>query len=284
MKKVFWFLVYSLILLFIGRSLIFIPQLNLNFKSQQQQSEDLRANVLQKFLKSVKGSYSIYYKDLKTGQSFGINENEVLTAASLNKIPIIMYLYSQAAAGKQNLEDKIVIQKNDIQDYGTGSIRYGGEGQSYSLKNLAKLSLEQSDNTAAHVLGIRLDLSNVQKYIKNLGFVSTNIANDKTTAVEMGKFLELIYNRKVTSSALTQEFLDFMKDTDFEDRIPRDLPKNVSVYHKTGDAIGMIHDVGIIDDGKNPFILSVLTSDITDEDSAKKTIGKIAKFIYDEQD
>lgn len=273
--------IYSIILLLVGRNLAFLPVVNLF--SEKAQMEDLRKNVLKKFLAQEQGSYSIYYKDLKTGREFGIDENKVLTGASLNKLPLVAYLYSLASHGKINLEKTIIIQKDDIQDYGSGPLRYGGPGQSYSLKNLAKLALEQSDNTAAHILGVRLDLVNVQKYINSLGFVSTDMANNKTTAKEMGKLLDLIWNRKITNEPLTRELLDFMRDTDQEDRLPVDLPKNVFVYHKTGDATGMIHDAGIIDEKNSPFILAILTSDITNEDTAKKTIGKIAKFIYDQQ-
>ncbi len=280
MKKMSYFIIFSLLLLFIGRQLSFIPQIS--FGTAKESSQDLRKDVLEKFLKGEKGSYSIYFKDLKTGDEFGIDENKVLTGASLNKLPLVAYLYNQAARGKQNLEDKIVIQKEDIQDYGTGSLRYAAPGGSYSLKTLTKLSLEQSDNTAAHVLGIRLDLKNVQAYIKSLGLVSTDMVNNKTSAHDMGKLLELIYNRKITNSALTPELFDFMKDTDFEDRIPRDIPKNIPIYHKVGDGIGFIHDAGIIE-AKNPFVLAILTSDIQDENEAKKTIGKIAKFIFDAQ-
>ena len=63
---------------------------------------------------------------------------------------------------------------------------------------------------------------------------------------------------------------------------PRDLPGNVSVYHKAADAITMVHDVGIVvpPNGKDPFILSVITTDIVDEEEAKKNMGKLASFIY----
>ena len=281
-KLIIAFVVYSIALLFIGRSLVFLPQVN--FSSPEQKAADLRKNVLQKFLKNERGSYSMYYKDLKTGEEFGIDENKILTGASLNKLPLVAYLYSQAGKGKINLEDKIVIQEDDIQDYGTGSLRYADPGGSYSLKTLTKLSLEQSDNTAAHVLGIRLDLAKVQRYADSLGLSSTNMLNNKTTARDTGKILDLIYARKVAGESLTRELLDFMRDTDQEDRIPRDLSTTVAVYHKTADGTGFVHDVGIIDNGKTPFILAVLTSDIKDEEELKKVIGKIAKFIYDRTD
>lgn len=285
-KTIIGFVVYSIVLLFIGRNLSFLPVFDI--RGSEQKTKDIKKNVLQKFLKEEKGSYSIFYKDFATGQEFGINENKVLTAGSLNKLLIISYLYNLARDNKIDLEDKITIQKKDIQDYGTGSLRYEGEGKPYTLKTLTQLALEQSDNTAAYVLSLRLGEDKIQEYGKKLGLVSTNMANNKTTARDMGKILELIYSGKITSDPLTAELLDFMKDTDFEDRLVRDIPKSVSVYHKASDAINMIHDVGIINPLRegdrelgNPFILAVLTSDIKDEEEAKKTIGKIAKFIYD---
>src|SRR3989344_6139315 len=113
------FVVYSLSLLFIGRQLSFIPQIKFGGEVRLKTS-DLRKDVLEKFLKHEKGSWSIYYKDLTTGEEFGIDENRMATAASLNKMPIVAYLYNRAGAGKIDLEDKISVQKEGVQDYGTG--------------------------------------------------------------------------------------------------------------------------------------------------------------------
>src|SRR3972149_11888204 len=198
-KIIIAFVVYSIILLFVGRQLSFLPQIR--FGDVRLTTSDLRKNVLQKFLKEEEGFYSIYYKDLKTGQEFGINENKVLTGASLNKLLIISYLYNLARDKKINLEDKITIQKKDIQDYGTGSLRYGNEGKPHSLKTLTELSLEQSDNTAAHVLSVKLREDKIQDYGKKLGLLSTNMADNKTTAHDMGRILELIYSGEITSEA-----------------------------------------------------------------------------------
>ena len=97
----------------------------------------------------------------------------------------------------------------------------------------------------------------------------------------MGRLLDLIYKRKIANEALTRELLDFMKDTDFEDRLARDIPKSVAVIHKAADGTSFVHDVGVIDDGKKPFVLSILASEVRSEEQAKATIAKIAKFIYD---
>lgn len=280
MKKIVFLVFYTVALLIIGKNLPFIPSLSL--KSEAVKTDELKAKVAD-LVKKQKGFFSIYYKDLKTGKEFGIDENKLLTGASLNKIFITSYLYNQATNGKINLEDKISIQENDIQDYGTGSLRYQEPGKPYTLKTLSKLALEQSDNTAAHVLGIKLGTDKVQEYVRSLGLKSTNMVNNITSAKDMGRIMELIYIGKVANKSLTLELLDFMKDTDFEDRIARNLPGNVSLYHKTGDAVAMIHDAGIIESGEDVFVLSILTNEIEDEEQVKKSIGKLAKFIYDER-
>ena len=72
-----------------------------------------------------------------------------------------------------------------------------------------------------------------------------------------------------------------MTDTDFEDRLSKNLPENVKVYHKTGDGEGSIHDVGIIDTGNNVYFLGVMTSDVGEaEQETKDTIAEISEKIY----
>lgn len=280
MKMFVSFLFYSLFLLFLGRNLPFLPQVE--WKAKEQNTQDIKRKV-QQFIMTQKGMYSLYYKDVTSGKEFGINENRVLAGASLNKLMIVSYLYHLAAKNKIDLEEKVVIQKEDIQDYGTGMLRYNGVGETLSLRSLAQLALEKSDNTAGYVLGIKLNMEDIEAYAKELGLSSSSMKNNKTSAKDMGKILDLLYNEKITNKAYTQEFLDFLKDTDFEDRLPRFLEEDVVVYHKIGDAVNMVHDVGILDAGKKPFILAVLTTEIVDEEEAKRALGELAKIIYEER-
>lgn len=284
-KLIITFVVYSIALLFIGRHMTFLPTVSLIGKNEAEVEvvNEINREVLDKFLAAEDGTYSIYYKDLNTGEELGIDENKVLTAASLNKIIIAAYLYKLAGEDEIDLEDKITVTDDDIQDYGTGSIRYESMPKAYSIKQLSKLMLEESDNTAAHVLTVYLGEDKLQEYSDELGMEATYIIDNTTSAYDMGLILEEIYKEKVTSKALTREMLDFMKDTLFEDRLARNFPSEIEVYHKAADAVTMIHDVGIIDDGKNPFILAVLTTDMVSEDHAKEKIGALAKFIYDER-
>lgn len=238
---------------------------------------------IQEFTKDKKGNYSIYFSDLNSKNlSLGINEHAIYTAASVNKVAIIAVLYYLAGKEKINLDEKITVQESDIQDYGSGSIRYLPVKSIYSLQTLAKLSLEQSDNTAAHIIANKIGVDNIQKIINSWGLTQTDMVNNKTSLSDMYLLFKKIYSVEITTPSLTKELLDFLSDTYIEDRIPASLPSSAVVYHKTGDFIGGMHDVGIIKNGDAVFFLGVLTSDIGDtEKDTKNAIAKIAKKIFD---
>lgn len=280
-RKIFTIIAFTFLVLLIGRNLTFLPRLSL-FSSHSSQMTALKEQV-GKLIGEEKGTYAVYFADLdKEDLSFGINEHYVHTAASVNKVPIIAALYYLGSRNKIDLDERITIQEKDIQDYGTGRLRYEKLGGTYSLKTLAKLSLEQSDNTAAHVLAKKIGIDTIQKTIKDFGLTQTDITNNKTSLSDMYILFKKIYKGEITNPSLTREFLDFLKDTDIEDRIPKLLAEDVSVYHKTGDAVGSIHDVGIVEKNDTVFFVGVMTADVGDsEEETKNTIAKISKIIFE---
>lgn len=270
--------VVAIFFLFLGRHLTFLPTINLSMSTPE---EDLQTEI-QKILEGKAGSYSIYYKDLDSESEFGIDETQINTAASVNKVPIIAALYLLDKEGKIDLDERVTIQESDVQDYGTGSIRYQEMPQTYSLRNLAKLAMRESDNTAAHVIEIKIGEENVQKLVEVWKMNQTNMVENQTSTKDMSIIFEKIYKGEIADEANTKELLEFMTDTDFEDRLTKDLPKQAISYHKTGDDEGYVHDVGIIKTPKKTYYLGVMTSDVGGkEEEAKNTISEISKTIYD---
>ncbi|RJR28401.1 serine hydrolase [Candidatus Microgenomates bacterium] len=243
-----------------------------------------QAQLLEQIKKSFeteKGSYSIYIYDLKSDSGFGLNESAIFTAASVNKIYILAALYHQADQGKLDLDEDITIQSKDIQDYGTGVIRYQGAGTVYSLKTLAQLMIEKSDNTAAFVLTNIIGANTIQQLVNDWGFIQTDIDNNKSSNKDVAGMFLKIYRGEVTDQAHTQEMIGFMDDSDFENRLPKDLPKNINVYHKIGSEVGVIHDAGIVDLPEHPYYIGVLTNDISDIEGTENKISEISKMVFD---
>jgi beta-lactamase class A len=278
-QKTFIFLFYSFFLLILGRNLLFIPVVSIGGTTKAKDTEAIRQDVVD-LLKDKKGEFNVCYTDLITEDSFGIHPDTVLTGASMNKLPVVGYLYFLAGKKEIDLQETVVIQKSDIQDYGTGVIRYEEPGKTYTLQYLAQLALQKSDNTAAHVLNIRLGEDNIQAFAFNLGMSATNMVENDTSCRDIQTFFKKLFANKIAPEALTKEMMGYMENTDFEDRLPRFLPRNLHVYHKTGDGVNFIHDGGIISNGNTPFILVVTSSNLTDEEEAKVTIGKIAEKIF----
>lgn len=278
MRKLLTVIVYTLVILLIGRNLTFLPRFQV-LSNPDTYAKDLEHQT-KEIIEKKKGSYGISYYDLTSKKGFGINQDEMFTAASINKLPIIATLYYLENKGKIDFDEQITLTENDIQDYGTGSLRYAKLGTTYSLKTLAKLSLKQSDNTAAHILASKIGVPMIQDTIEHFGLTQTDINNNQTSPSDMTLLLQKIWDNQITTKAKTKELLGFMRQTDIEDRIPAKLPSSSIVYHKTGDAVGSLHDVGIIKEGDTVFILSILTSDIgKDESVTKQAISEISKVI-----
>ncbi len=227
------------------------------------------------------GVYSVYVYSFKQDVGLGFNENTIFTAASVNKLPILAALYFEAQNGKIDLDKRITIQESDIQDYGTGSIRYEGPGGVYSIKTLAQYMIQKSDNTAAYVLTNIVGTKRIQKLVDSWGLTQTNIVNNKTSNKDMSHLLVKIYREQIANKSWTLEMLGYLTDSEYESRLPAFIPKDVKIYHKIGTETGSIHDVGIVQLPENPYYIGVMSNDIINDASAELAIAQISKIVYD---
>lgn len=247
----------------------------------QKDPDELREKIKNQ-IGTTWDNYSVYVADFTSPFTMGINESTIYTGASVNKVPILAVLYEEAQKGNVDFDKVITLQQDDIQDYGTGSIRYDPPGTTYTVKTLARLTGQLSDNTAAHILGVDiLGMDLVQKYVDSWGMTQTDMVNNKTSNKDMEILFRKIVTGKITNSASTQELLGFLKDTEDETRIPALLPKGAVVYHKIGTGVGEIHDVGVVVDGKLNYYIGILTEDITDVDGAATLSAQISKTVFD---
>lgn len=236
---------------------------------------------LQKLADEDFKNYSIMVVDFTSDFSVEINGHVTFTGASINKLPILAALYYQAQKGVIDLDKVVSLQAEDIQDYGTGSIRYDPVGTTYSVKTLARLMMQKSDNTAAYILARQIiGMNTIQELIASWGMTQTDMEGNKISNADVALLMEKIYMEKIANHALTLEMLSFLKDGDFEDRLPAYLPKDVAVYHKTGNGVGYIHDVGIVVGPKARYYIGIFTSDISDEAKAMEHMARLSEQVY----
>jgi beta-lactamase class A len=257
------------------------PKSIFSFFAPKKDPDELR-RMIKNQIGSTWNNYSVYVADFTSPFSMGINETTMYTGASINKLPILAAIYEEAQKGNVDFDKVITLQAEDIQDYGTGSMRYDAPGTTYSVKTLVRLAGQVSDNTAAHILGVDiLSMDLIQKYVNSWGMSQTDMINNKTSNKDMEILLRKIVNSQIANTPYTAELLGFLKDTDNESRIPALLPKGVTVYHKIGTGAGEIHDVGVVVSGKVKYYIGIFTQDVTDVDAAATLSAKLSKTVFD---
>ncbi|MBP9719283.1 MAG: serine hydrolase, partial [Candidatus Levybacteria bacterium] len=216
-------------------------------------------------LDSRKGSsgHAIYYKDIKTGETYEKNAQKQFQAASLYKLWIMGEVFHQIDEGKLKKED---ILKDSVENLNK---RFNIASESAEKKEgEVELSVEDglekmitiSDNYAALLLSSKVRLSNVTNFLKRYGLTHSSIGvPPKTTAHDTGIFFDKIYKGEIVGQLYSKEMQSILRRQKLNDRLPKYLPEPVLVAHKTGELDGFKHDGGIIYAPKGPYILVVLS-------------------------
>ena len=101
-----------------------------------------------------------------------------------------------------------------------------------------------------------------------------------TTTSDLAYVLEKIYRQDFLGQQLSQIALALLKGQRVKDRLPRYLPQNIVVAHKTGLEKGIVHDAGIVFTPKGNYIICVLTHKLGNYSEAKKFIADLSLLTY----
>ena len=244
--------------------------------------------------------------DLATGRELLINPDVNFHAASTMKVPVMMELYSQAAAGKLSLNQRIAI-KNDFASIVDGShysltsdsdseqTLYKRVGEKETIRELLRLMITVSSNLATNILIERVTPERVMGLMREIGANNIRVRrgvedgkafekglNNTTTARDLMIILRRIAERRAVSARASDEMIKVMLGQEFNEGIPAGLPKEVRVSHKTGSITKVNHDAAIVyAPGRKPYVLVVLERGIEDEKRAHKLIADISRVVYE---
>ena len=101
-----------------------------------------------------------------------------------------------------------------------------------------------------------------------------------SSAYDISLVLEKSYDQKLISKELSRFGLKLLKKQKVNDRLPRYLPKDIVVAHKTGLERGVVHDAGIIFTPQGDYIITVLVKGEKNYRKAKKFIAQISGLTY----
>ncbi len=130
----------------------------------------LRARVAEFVATRRPALFGIYFQDLASGSSWGINERAPIRAASTVKVPIVLYLNELAARGEIDMAERVAYDPATDYQTGAGILQFAARGgDTYSLRVLATLSIVVSDNVATRMLLRRLGKDRVAAFMRGLG-------------------------------------------------------------------------------------------------------------------
>jgi beta-lactamase class A len=251
------------------------------------------------------GNFAVAFKDLTTGETLLINEQEYFHAASTMKTPVMIEVYKQAAAGAFSLNDSFVL-KNEFKSIVDSSIfnlngdddsekeLYRHLGEKRTLYNLVYDMIIMSSNLATNTVIELVNANNVTKTMRQLGAKHIQVLrgvedskafakgfNNVTTANDLMVIYEKMARGEIVDSASSQAMIKILLNQQFNEIIPARLPKEVKVAHKTGNISHVQHDSGILflPNGRK-YVLVLLSKNLQQEDQAIKMMADVSEMIY----
>jgi beta-lactamase class A len=213
-------------------------------------------------------------------------------SASTIKLVILAALMNEISKDTMKLNHTITLL-NMHKCGGDGVLKELNEGHKFTLYEIAKLMIILSDNTAANILIDILSMEKINQMAKKLGMRSTKLnrkmmdseaaklgKENVTTAKDLCHLLELIYRGKVINKEYSKIILEILLKQQLGGRLNLYLHEDVVIAHKTGDLDKLEHDVGIVYNYPNDYILCVLTKNLRTNKDGREIIGKISLEVY----
>ena len=229
---------------------------------------------LNEMIDTYEGSWSIYVKDLKSGISLTIND-QPQDSASLIK------LYIAGAVLEK-------IQHQELEETET-------------IDLLLSDMISLSDNEAANELVRYLSdshehqdgMEKVNEFIEEHDFTDTwqyNGLEDSnlwygdevniTSVKDCGRFLEEIYDGDMVSHMASRQLEGYLLDQEITWKIPAGIPSEIKTANKTGEKDNTQNDASIVYTPYRDYIICVMATNLTDEDTAVENIRAVSAKVY----
>ncbi|HOW28285.1 MAG TPA: class A beta-lactamase-related serine hydrolase [Elusimicrobiota bacterium] len=232
---------------------------------------------------------SVYFRDLKNGPWFGIQERDPFAPASLLKVPLMMAYYRLAQDRPALLNEKVVFQRKKNVVARPGVVLPLVDGQIYSIEDLINTMIIHSDNEAKDILFDNIPLKeDLIRVYTDLDIVVPyqSMAEDHMSVKSYTGFFRVLFNASYLNREYSERALYLLSKTTFRGGLVAGVPPGVIVSHKWGfwptkTGGKQLHDCGIIYYQEHPYLLGVMTRGKTEEELVE-IVRKISQFVYDE--
>lgn len=243
-------------------------------------------NTMREYVSILPDTVGVYFEYLPSGISIGVNDRNELAIASLFKTPLVMAIYRQIEKGVLKKDDIITMTEEHI-NKGFGDLWTRGVGTTLTIEELINIVLVESDNTASQMLRSKISEDDIEKVFESLD-INTE-SNGKALVISPKSYssiLRSLYLSSYLERDFSNEILDILTKTNYNDKIVAGVPEDIKVAHKIGiwdidstNGGGIIYnDCGIFYPPERPYLLCVMVK--TDEKKAQEYMNRLSRMVY----
>lgn len=275
-------------------------------------AEDPRQAVRRE-IAAFDGEVSLFARNLATGASFGWREDERVRAASTIKLPVMAAVFAAVRKGEARWDELIELREQDKVS-GSGVLRELSHGVRLPLRDLVRLMIVVSDNTATNLVLDRITADAVNELLDSLGLKQTRslrkVRGDGadlkapsgwsraglleenrrfglgvSTSREMVELLALLDQGKVVSPEDSREMLAILERQQYKDGIGRKLA-GYKVASKSGALDALRSDVAIVVAPRGKVAMAITVDgmkkvDYTEDNAGLLLIARLAPLLVD---
>lgn len=241
-------------------------------------------SIIKPIIQNEKGIYAIGIKNLKTGDEYYYNETQKFQTASIYKLWVMATVFQFIQDGKLQVDQTLsqnVTTLNQAFEIASSSATLQEGAITMTVNDAIEQMVEISSNYAAYLLTYAVKINPVNNFIHSLGLSNSNMESDSyTTIADTVLFYEKLYKGEIVSPIASKKMLEILKKQQLNDRIPKYLPSEIDIAHKTGELDTVKHDAGIVYSPKGEYII-VLMSDTDDLTHAAEIEAQISKKVWE---
>ncbi len=259
--------------------------------------ENLLGKAVKDALVGTKGSYGVAILNLKNNGIYLSNEHRKYKTGSLYKLWIMAVAFEQIRDGKLHESDIVSRDRDELyRKFNIASVSAEANAPTKTPEQIDQdkitftvgQALEQmiivSDNDAALLLSEKVGLTNVASFLTKNGFSESKLGTrdgyPTTTALDIALFLKKLYKGELTDKVYTDKMLALLKRQRLNSKLPKYLPDELVIAHKTGELDEFTHDAGIVYAPTGDYII-VLLSESDNRLQAEERISNISKAVYE---
>lgn len=253
---------------------------------------DEMTNELSKAVARYPGRVAVDLIDLKSGRDWTYHPDDLFPSASLVKVPVMICVFAKIHDGEMTLHDILTLRRHNRVG-GSGSLKWQPDGSKFTVTELLKHMITESDNTATNMLIEAVGMGYIQQEFPKIGLLYTGIYEEGmslrgghvahenyTTAHEMAMLMEKIYRGEMIDKTSSQLMIDFLKLPRPASRLAKGLPQGWEIAHKTGLLRHACHDSAIFLTPHGDYVLTVLTGQNDSYKLAKDFITRLGHITF----